>query len=79
MEATTDINDWLIFGVVLKLDIAKVQKVVAQQENPHLDIIRLWIDSGTASWASLVSALRNNLVDKPKIAKQIATEHPNPS
>ena len=39
--------------------------------------IKKWLETGTASWAILVTALRHNLMKKNAIADKIAKEHPN--
>ena len=38
--------------------------------------IKKWLERGTASWAILVSALRDELVKENAIANTIAKDHP---
>ena len=37
-----------------------------------------WLNSGNASWAILVAALRDRLVGLGALANKIAKKHPNP-
>ncbi len=40
-------------------------------------LVEAWIQRGEASWAKLVRALRDPLVEQLDIAKQIAEQHPS--
>ncbi len=41
------------------------------------EIVTAWIDTGNASWAILVSALKDKLVKKAAFANQIAKKYPS--
>ena len=40
--------------------------------------IKHWLNSGNASWAILVAALRDSVVGLGALADKIAKKHPNP-
>ena len=40
------------------------------------DVLFHWIETGDASWARLIEALRSLLVNMGRLARQIASDHP---
>ena len=39
-------------------------------------MILKWLDTGVASWSSLVKALKSPLINKARVAEQICRDHP---
>ncbi len=39
-------------------------------------MVSLWLNSGTASWKTLVQALVKPLMNKEELARRISEEHP---
>ena len=79
VEATADVFDWDFLASLLgisEVDLKCIQsdhKESLRQRNKA--IITKWLDSGNASWAALVSALRHDLVGKGAVADNIAEKH----
>ena len=79
MDATVDITNWSTLALLLGLSLADFDRIVANEHEAsgqQMGIIRKWIDSGTASWAVLVTALKNVLVGKQAVANAIAKKYP---
>ena len=80
MRLTQGITDWSLLALLLGLSSADLQHV--RSNNPtavqlqHQAIIRLWLDSGEATWSALIIALRDPLVNKGAIADKIMKQHP---
>ena len=53
------------------------RKCTAQSDDFNTCIVQEWLDQGEASWASLVTALNDDLVTKVDIANKIAEDHPS--
>ena len=78
-RATVDIHDWSILALLIGVSEGDYQRIKQSIPNPaeqQKAIIQKWLDSGEASWAILVSALRDKLVCKAAIGNQIAKDHP---
>ena len=78
-EATDSITDWNYLALLLGISEADLQRIQNDhKESSHQQkaIVTKWLDSGNASWATLVSALRNKLVGKGALANTIAEKHP---
>ena len=79
MTATKDVADWTILAPLLGVSAATVKRIKAKELEPlyqQKEIIEKWLQLGTASWAILVSALRDELVGKVAVADEIAKQHP---
>ena len=79
MDATKDITNWNALALLLGLSPADFDRIVADEHKSsgqQMGIIRKWIDSGTASWTVLVTALKNDLVGKQAVANIIAKKYP---
>ena len=83
LDETHSIAKWSILSMLLGVDDAAVKRI--RQDNPGeaLDqqkaIIMAWLDTGKASWAILVSALRHKLVGRAADGNKIAKAHPSKS
>ena len=79
-EATVDITDWGYLALLLGISETDLQHIKTDHKDSlrkqHKAIVTKWLDSGNASWATLVSALRNKLVGKGALADTIANQHP---
>ena len=78
-RATKDIYDWSFLALLIGVSESDYQRIKQSIPNPaeqQKAIIQKWLDSGEASWAILVSALRDELVGKAAIGDQIAKDHP---
>ena len=78
MKATHKVVDWTILAPLLDVPEETVERIkidIQGSLNQQKAIIQAWLDSGTASWAILVSALRNELVGKKAVADEIAKQH----
>ena len=79
-RATISITDWRYLALILGLSDADYERIVA--DNPlnisaqQQAIIKKWLRNGNASWAGLVNALRDELVNEQTLANKIAKEHP---
>ena len=80
MKATKDITDWNVLGPLLGLPEHHILRIEADTRNERREqqqkIIEQWLNSGTATWAVLVSALRDELVGRDAIANEIAKKYP---
>ena len=76
-KATFDITDWEYIALLLGISEADLKCIkINHGKSQHKSIIKKWLDSGNASWAALVSALRHELVGKGAVANAIAKKHP---
>ena len=56
-----------------------------KQNNPgasldqQREVIMVWLNKGSATWAMLVGALRSSLIDRGADANRIAKAHPSKS
>ena len=79
MNATREITDWSILAHLLGLSPADFDRIVKGEHKAlgqQKAIIRKWLDSDTASWAVLVTALKDDLVGKQAVANTIAKKYP---
>ena len=83
LNETKNIADWSILSMMLGVDDAAVRRI--RKDNPgealnqQKAIIMLWLNTGKASWAILVSALREELVGRAADGNRIANAHPSKS
>ena len=78
---TTCITDWSTMGIELGIPIHVINK--SERDSRHItndhqrNLLTFWLESGNASWAALVIALRSSLIAKGGQANKIAREHPS--
>ena len=80
MTETITISDWKTLGITLRLPSYRVDQIA--RDNPHVEelrrhILQNWLDTGHASWAALVDALKCSLIAKDGLATQIAQKYPS--
>ncbi len=81
MEYTENITDWSVLSLLLGLSPKDLHSVNTDPVNTtanakHMAIVTKWLESGSASWATLVNGLRHKLVKRIDIANEIAKDHP---
>ena len=79
LEATVEVTDWCILGLKLGLPVHLLERIECDGRNvqDRQRIMTLkWIDTGVASWSSLVEALKSPLINKNGVAEQITKDHP---
>ncbi len=77
MSSTASVNDWSVLALVLGLTDKELKECHKDPtDNKHKAIIRIWLEKGKASWASLVSALKHTLVRQISLADEIAKGNP---
>ena len=78
MRSTNSITNWSKLALLLGITTADYERIT-KANNPtdvHQAVVNKWLESGKASWAVLVSALRDTLVNQGFLADEIAREHP---
>ena len=79
MRAIYTVNDWSDLGIELGLTndiIVRTETDYSKQRDRLRNMLSQWIDTGHASWAILVAALRSPLVCKEGLASEITRNHP---
>ena len=74
------VTDWYFLALLLGIsdsDFERIQQDEKMGKDRQKAIIKQWLQSGTASWAILVSALRDEVVSQTAIANNIADNHPS--
>ena len=79
LRATVEVIDWYNLG--LELGLPSYQLDIIQNDSRGVKdgqrmMFQKWLDTGSASWGSLVKALRSPLIKKERIADEIAKAHP---
>ena len=69
-------SEWLPLGLLLGLSSHELIKINLNRGiNKLRMMVYLWVDSGTASWRTLVQALFHLLMNKKELARRISEEH----
>ena len=81
MRYTQHINvtDWNILGLLLglsKSDLQTVEYDYVNYRGKHMARVTKWLEGGSASWATLVNGLKDPLIGRNDIAKEIVKDHP---
>ena len=61
---------------VSQADLDNIKSATHDKQKQQKSIVKKWLDSGTASWAVLVNALKDELVRVRAIANGIAKKYP---
>ena len=78
-RATVEVTEWYDLGLELGLlpyQLDTIQKDSRVTTDGQRLMLQKWLDTGSASWSSLVKALKSPLINKEKIADEIAKAHP---
>ena len=78
LEATIKVTNWYHLG--LKLDIPpheleRIKHDRCDEKNRLCGMLLYWLNTGGASWLSLVKALKSPLIDMKRLAMEIASNH----
>ena len=76
MRYTNNITDWSVLGLLLGLSEPDLRNINSDPVNKHKAFVTTWLDRGSASWAILVSGLKDPLIRMNEIANKIAKDHP---
>ena len=79
-RATVEVTEWYDLGLELgllpyQLDAIQKDSRGVTTEGQRM-MLQKWLDTGSASWSSLVKALKSPLINKESIADEIAKAHP---
>ncbi len=75
MRYTQKITDWSVLSLLLGLlpeDLHGINTDSVDYRDKHMAIVTKWLESGSASWATLVNGLKDPLVNRIDIANRIA-------
>ena len=78
LRSTIDITNWSVLALLLGITAADYERITSDNSTAmeqHQAIVRKWLESGKASWAALVTALNDPLVNKGFVANEIARKH----
>ena len=79
LEAIVEVTDWKTLGLELGLSHSKLRRImdgVYDENDFKCKMIVKWLNTGLASWSSLVDALKSPLINKKDVAEQIIKDHP---
>ena len=80
LRATVEVIDWYKLGLELGLPSYQLNIIKNDSRGVTTDgqcmMLEKWLDTGSASWSSLVKALKSPLINNEKIADEIAKAHP---
>ena len=83
LNETHSIADWSSLSILLGIDNAAMQRIRQNKPGDALDqqkaIIMAWLNTGKASWAILVGALRHKIVGRAADGDRIAKAYPSKS
>ena len=80
LEATVEVTDWYILGLELGLPDHLLDRIRCDgydETDRRRKMLLKWLDTGVASWSSLVEALKSPLINKMEVAERIAKYHSN--
>ena len=80
LRATTDVQDWSLLALLIGVAESEYNRIMRENQNDvarrRKAIIKKWLDTGKATWAILVSGLKDDLVSLAATGNKIAEEHP---
>ena len=79
LEATVEVTDWKTLGLTLGLPVHvlnTIRRDGCDETDRKQKMISRWLDTGVASWSSLVKALKSPLINKNEVAEQAIKDHP---
>ena len=79
LRATVEVTDWYSLGLELGLPVHQLDTIRRDgydEADRKRKMSLNWMDTGVASWSSLVEALKSPLVNKEGVAEQITKDHP---
>ena len=79
LRATVEVTDWYSLGLELGLpdhQLERIRRDGYDETDCQRKMTLKWLDTGVASWSSLVEALKSPLINKNGVAEQITKDHP---
>ena len=84
LTAVNEVTDWYNLGLKLGIphhQLERIRKGVHDENDRQCNMISAWLDTGHASWSSLVDALKSPLKSpliktEVEVAEQIIKAHP---
>ncbi len=81
LKETDTITDWSILPLLIGISEADRSRIMNDKKfnakHQHHAFVETWLKTNKASWAILVSALRDGLVKEEACANAIAEKHPS--
>ena len=80
LEATVEVTDWYILGLKLGLPDHLLDRIRCDgydETDRRRKMLLKWLDTGVASWSSVVEALKSPLINKMEVAERITKYHSN--
>ena len=80
LRATKDVQDWSLLALLIGVnggDYNSIMKETHDVAGQRRAIIQKWLETGKASWATLVSGLEDELVGLGAVGNKIAKDHPS--
>ena len=78
LRATVEVTDWYSLGLELGLPDHQLDTIIFdgydEIDSKHKMILK-WLDTGVASWSSLVEALKSPLINMNEVAERITKDH----
>ena len=84
MGSTSGIRteEWSVLALILGIEDSTIGRIKhkcnIESDNFHKCIVKEWLNQGQASWASLVAALKHDLVNRVDVANKITKDHLQP-
>ena len=78
LTATIEVTKWYDLGLELDLPVHQLDNIGSdgcEETERKRKMIVQWLNTGVASWSSLVEALKSPLVNKKGVAKQISKDY----
>ena len=79
LRATVEVTDWYSLGLELGLpdyQLERIRRDGYDETDCQRKMTLKWMDTGVASWSSLVEALKSPLINKNGVAEQITKDNP---
>ena len=80
-ETQSIVEEWTFLHLLIGIsqaDFTRISKDYQRVKDRQMAFIKNWLNSGNASWAILVAALRDSVVGLKALGDKIAKRHPNP-
>ena len=78
LESTVEVVDWHNLGIQLRIPPHELDKIKSDHKTVadcSRVMLHYWLNTGKASWNTLVAALKSPVVNLTGIAEKIAFEH----
>ena len=75
LTATVKFTRWYSLGLTLGIAVATLDKIEEDKHNEDdrkREMLKCWLSTASASWLSLVDALKSPLINMERLANEIA-------